>query len=587
MIACLPSTRTQWARLLTAAALGISVAEEVRATSADWPANPLVNSAICTAPNVQSQPAIATDGSGGAIIVWTDARTGGVADIYAGRVLASGMLDPAWPPNGRAVCTAAGTQSAPGSAPDGSGGVVVAWQDFRSGAASDIYAGRLRGDGTLDPAWPSDGLLVCAADSSQLLPSVVSDGAGGAYILWSDLRNRVDRDVYVHHVLSSGSMDSTWPANGLPVCAAAGNQFNPSMVVGADGALLVAWGDLRSGESDIYVQRVLPQGVVDPGWPSNGLAVCSASGAQQIPVIVRDGDAGAFIAWQDYRFGSSDVYATRVRADGTLDPTWTAQGISVCGAVGDQTALRMVETVAGEAILAWMDGRSSALDIFAHRLQGSGLDPAWPVNGLAICSITGDQRNPALSTDGVGGAIVGWEDSRSGAADIYAIHVLANGSLDSNWPIGGAPISTAAGSQQVVRMLADGSGGAILCWQDGRSGATDIYAQRVQANGSLGGTVVDVPSTSSRELSIQRLRPNPWRGGTLTVEFSSGARGAVTIEILDVAGRREFMLSLGEIPPGKQSVSFSLPRSARRDEVFAVRIRQGGESHVRKVVVAN
>jgi len=64
---------------------------------------------------------IASDGAGGAIITWSDLRSGTDSDIYAQHVLASGLVDPGWPVDGRAICTAAGDQSSPAIVSDGAG----------------------------------------------------------------------------------------------------------------------------------------------------------------------------------------------------------------------------------------------------------------------------------------------------------------------------------------------------------------------------------------------------------------------------------------------------------------------------------
>src|SRR5207344_1673422 len=98
------------------------------------------------------------------------------------------------------------------------------------------------------------------------------------------------------------------------------------------------WLDYRSGLStpDIYAQRVLASGVVDPAWPADGRAVCTANGEQQNPAIVPDGAGGAFVTWADLRDGISDIYAQRVLASGVVDPAWPADGLALCTASGPQ-----------------------------------------------------------------------------------------------------------------------------------------------------------------------------------------------------------------------------------------------------------
>jgi len=95
------------------------------------------NVAVCTAVDGQYSPAIVPDGTGGAFVAWEDNRSGTSSDIYVQRLDATGV--PQWTPNGVPVCSAIGAQSAVAMASDGTGGAIVAWTDRRNGN-NDIYA---------------------------------------------------------------------------------------------------------------------------------------------------------------------------------------------------------------------------------------------------------------------------------------------------------------------------------------------------------------------------------------------------------------------------------------------------------------
>ena len=151
--------------------------------------------ALCAAANNQSLQSIASDGAGGAIASWSDSRSGSSADVYAQRVGPLGNV--LWTGDGLAVCTSVGDQNNPAIVPDGVGGAIVAWEDYRSGASIDIYAQRLNGAGTV--SWAADGVPVCTAANHQLTPKVVSDGSGGGVVSWADSRSN-NYDVFVQRV---------------------------------------------------------------------------------------------------------------------------------------------------------------------------------------------------------------------------------------------------------------------------------------------------------------------------------------------------------------------------------------------------
>jgi hypothetical protein len=464
------------AALLTLAVLAIAAP----AARAAWPNSPTANLPVCTAAGSQSSQQGVSDGAGGTIIAWQDLRNGSNYDIYAQHVLASGTVDPLWPANGLAICAAAGSQYYPTLVSDGAGGAIITWQDLRSGTNYDIYAQHVLAGGSV--AWTADGVAVSTAGFDQASQQLVSDGAGGAIITWSDLRSGTNNDIYAQRVLAAGS--TAWTANGVVICVAANNQVSPQLVSDGAGGAIITWHDSRSGTSnDIYAQRVLAPGTV--AWTANGLAICTAANNQTYPQLVSDGAGGAIITWQDVRSGAySDIYAQHVIAAGV--PAWTADGVAVCAAANSQYSPQLVSDGAGGAIFAWYDLRSSSsYDIYAQRVLAAGAI-AWTADGVAICAAANSQYTPQLVSDGTGGAIVTWYDYRSGTTyDVYAQRVLAAGT--TTWTADGVAVCTAMFDQAYAQPVSDGAGGAIINWQDARTGISyDIYAQRIEKFGYLG-----------------------------------------------------------------------------------------------------
>jgi hypothetical protein len=114
--------------------------------------------------------------SGGAIVTWADRRNGGVDDIYAQRVDASGNVQ--WTADGVAICTAMNGQTFPTIASDGNGGAIIAWFDARPDADRN-YAQRIDASGVVQ--WAADGVLVpMPSASSQAV--IMGDGLGGAFL---------------------------------------------------------------------------------------------------------------------------------------------------------------------------------------------------------------------------------------------------------------------------------------------------------------------------------------------------------------------------------------------------------------------
>lgn len=480
---------------------------------AAWPHSPFVNLPVSTAAGIQTDTHLVSDGAGGAIITWADARAGNF-DIYAHHVLASGTVDPAWPVDGLAICTAAGDQVWSELTSDGAGGAIITWTDPRSGNR-DIYAQRVLVSGIVDPAWPANGRALCTATDDQDLPMIISDGAGGAIATWVDLRTG-EQDIYAQRVLASGVVDPGWPVDGRAVCTAVNPQLNPKIVSDGAGGAVVSWDDGRNGiDYDIYAQHIQASGAVDPGWPVDGLALCTAVGDQEGQSVVSDGMGGAIVAWIDERvLISSDIYAQHVLPSGVVDPIWPTDGAAVCTAGGFQRYPEIISDGAAGAIICWADYRGpEAPDTYAQHILANGTpDPAWPVDGVAVCTAVDTQLFPQLVSDGAGGAILTWYDWRQGGGerDIYAHHVLSTGTVDPGWPLDGLAVSIAPAGQWVPRLVSDGMNGAIITWYDSRLSptTTDIFAQRVARFGYLGspaGGIVgvdDVPNDQGGKVKV-------------------------------------------------------------------------------------
>ena len=484
---------------------------------------------ICGVTGGQSRPALVTDGSGGAIIVWEDYRSGGSSDIYSQKIVSTGVIQ--WSATGISISSAFSYQEIPQVVSDNLGGAIIAWQDERSGSSTDIYAGHVDGDG--NAGWTNCGVPISTAASYQTSVRIISDGGGGAIMAWEDFRNNPDAsDIYAQRVFSDGYR--LWSKQGFPVSTSLQDQMRPAIAPDGSAGLLVAWEDTRNGSYDIYAQHVgsiqnifwrlngavvcsttagtyYPQIVSDGAggaivvwenlvsggtsdiyaqrlnssgsqlWTAAGVAVCSATNHQNRPQIITDGVGGAIICWMDYRTGAYDIYAQRVNANGNT--LWLANGVLICGATGGQTGVKMVSDGAGGAIICWTDSRGAAYDVYARRVNAIGT-VLWTSDGVPVCNVSGNQYNSAIVSDGAGGVIIAWEDYRGSSADVYAQRLNASGT--GLWDAGGVVASAATDQQTVVDIATDGSGGAIISWQDRRSGImSDVYAQRLDSNGDV------------------------------------------------------------------------------------------------------
>lgn len=205
--------------------------------------------AICTATEAQHNPQMISDGAGGAFIAWDDER--GDGDIYAQHVNSAGNLQ--WAPGGLPVCSAVGRQSHVTLSPDGHGGVLLAWEDRRTGEGSDIYAQRISPEGT--PLWDVDGVAFSTSVDFQQSPTIAAVDSDGVVVAWSSPYEF--RDIYAQKSDMSGNL--LWQANGVAISTADGVQYDQQLVADYEGGAIIVW--TTQGETGgIYAQRVHSDG---------------------------------------------------------------------------------------------------------------------------------------------------------------------------------------------------------------------------------------------------------------------------------------------------------------------------------------
>ena len=111
----------------------------------------------------------------------------------------------------------------------------------------------------------------------------------------------------------------------------------------------------------------------------------------------------------------------------------------------------------------------SVLMVLSLALCASGAWAQWVTNGVPVCNADYQQMGQQIVQDGPDGAIIVWTDYRNGIdSDIYANRIGTDGSILAG--LGGVPLCTANGNQYEPRVIVDGVGGAIFVWLDDRDG---------------------------------------------------------------------------------------------------------------------
>lgn len=267
------------------------------------------------------------------------------------------------------------------------------------------------------------------------------------------------------------------------VCDAEDSQYYPKIITDGSGGSIIVWQDNRSGYGygAIYAQRMNADG--EAQWGENGIPVTGNTDYQYSPEILSDGSGGAFITWEGRGGdGYEDIFAQHINSAGSLQ--WGENGVHVCDQPRGQTHIRMTSDGAGGIIITWHDSRNdSYLQIYAQRISSAGV-PQWTENGILVCGIAHGQSFPVIASDGDGGAIIAWTDKRAtpvNSKGIYTQRLNSNGI--ALWASNGVPIYAGALDVWQSEIIHDGSGGAFITWSDYRDSDIIVYAQRINSSG--------------------------------------------------------------------------------------------------------
>lgn len=466
---------------------------------------PMLNGvAVCTTEGRQILRAAVSDNTGGAIIIWHDERNGG-SDLYGQRANNNGTL--IWSSNGIAICTTDDFSNSEDidMIADPGGGAFISWTGMRNGI-SHIFGQHLTNSGIL--LWTAEGDTICTATTEFVgnitfhSPRLSSEGADDAILAWK-LEDDwpPTTDIYAQRLDSYGA--TYWSDTGVAIWLDNLLYYirEPKTIhIVSDNAsgAIISWSKTKDQQITIYAQRINHNGEIL--WPVNGVTICSGLKDIVDMDMISDGNGGAIMTWLkviDEADFVANVYAQKINRDG--QSLWSYNGLAICQISGKKSMPKLVSDGFGGAIIAWVDYRDDVgdvnPDIYAQRVSSSG-QILWNLDGISIAYGSATQNFVNLIPDGHGGAIITWQEYLTlWNADIFAQRVNSLGA--KLWSTNGVPISIAANFQAQPFVVSDGSGGAIIVWNDWRNDDgnytnSDIYAQRVDEDGSIY-TSVSVP----------------------------------------------------------------------------------------------
>jgi len=537
----------------------------INTSYAQWPQDSTSKINVCTASGDQQYAAMVSDGEGGSIIVWQDLRNNLIPNIYAQRIDSSGTAR--WTTNGILIGSIENSRH-PKLINDGNGGAIITWFDFRNGwPNSSVQAQRINGDGEI--LWQTNGVTLAIAANSWAYPEIIGYGSEGAIVTWIG----VDGEIFAQKIDNSGNL--LWPIDSVMLT---NSGSLPQIAPDDSGGAIVCWYDYdnQGPGTNVYAQRVDSEGNIK--WIVNGVPICLAPNYQHKPDLVADGKGGAIISWLDGRY-SPDNYVFAQRVDWNGDTSWIANGIQVSNTKGFYRPIISADGQSG-AIITWMGGTTE--DIYVQRIDTNGV-AVWP-NDLKLTEST-NPYIPGIISDGLNGAIVIWENELD--LKIKVQHIYSDGTL--SFPASGKTVSIGSSLNGFFAATTDGTGKAIIVWEEYPSSNLNIYANRVIIPNFITGLTDEQQTKILDDFLLSQNYPNPFNPST-SIQYAISNRQFVQLKVYDVLGNEITTLVNEEKPEGMYNVQFTmnnLPagRQGLSSGIYFYQLKAGNYLETKKMIL--
>ena len=355
--------------------------------------------------------------------------------------------------------------------------VYVAWEDHRDGELENgnIYVNYSDDGG--DTFLQQDVALDADEDGDfmSLEPRVFAVGTS-VYVAWFDSQYGA-YDIFLNSSTDGGA---TWLPDPVRVDggdAGSGYSAHPVLAANADGEVVVAWEDSRSGYSDIYVNYSSDYG--HSFGKDKRLDIGEAGSADSfVPTIAMDNDA-AYVAWHDTASGEGrDIYLARSADAGA---SWAVGERVESSAPGLFDALFPALAVKGEGVhIVWQDDRSGGHDIFYRKSSDGGVN--WDKEEFRLdrdANGSSHSYRPKIRRFEDGQIVTYWEDYRYDSQQVGFNDLFYNYSLDNGKTWSGTDYrinSNAPGSAYAIDPWMGRSGAELFfVWADGRYGASNVF----------------------------------------------------------------------------------------------------------------
>ena len=287
-----------------------------------------------------------------------------------------------------------------------------------------------------------------------------------------------------------------FPAAGLPAGSLAGETPGFNDVVASDaGSYIISWvRNIATFQSPRHVHVMKYDSLGTPLWGVNHVAVYDASSVPiaHLPRLASDGAGGAVLAWHSSPTTTFNARVQRIDASGA--ELFAHNGVTVSTDTTRQHLdPTMLYNASSQEIFVFFSERNagqSQFGIYGQKFDASGTRQ-WGASAMPFMPVDASFNGPSEGVlSGTGAMLFVAEQIGGAAGPEELLGLRVDGAGAAQWV--GQPIvlSNAASGKADQQVALTPDGGALVVWQDNRTDISDVYAQRINEDGTLGPGVV-------------------------------------------------------------------------------------------------
>lgn len=351
---------------------------------------------------------------------------------------AQGDLDTTFnPPEGYALYNGWNKDSYVGVAIQMDSKIVVS-TGILNGTDADVGVLRYNGDGTLDSAFGTDGIVIYDGGNGNDCGRLVAIQPDGKIVLTGYTHNGNNYDILTMRLNVDGTPDSSFGNNGIAVYDnASRSDKGRAIAIQSDGKIAVTARSKGNSTTIAMILRYNGDGTLDSTFGTNGVVIYEEGlgndGFRDVAIQI---DGKIVVSGYSKTDAGYVVLTARYNVDGTSDNTFGTDGVATYdGGHGNAGARGIAIQSDGKIVVSGGDYNGTDLDVLVLRYNSDGTsDITFGTNGVArYDSGKGNDNGRRLAIQGGNKIVVTGNTPNGTDGDVLILRYNADGSPDSTF----------------------------------------------------------------------------------------------------------------------------------------------------------